>query len=88
MKNGLQVHELKTLPSYFQEVAEGNKPFEIRYNDRGFEKGDILVLREYTERFSGRTITAKVTYLTKFQQQPNHVVLGIKVLDVDHRLIR
>lgn len=87
MKSGLIVHELKTLPAYFQEVAEGNKPFEIRENDRGFANGDILILREFNDRASGRVITAKVTYITEFKQRPGYVVLGIRVLDVDQRLI-
>lgn len=29
-------HELKTYPKYFQETIEGNKPFEIRKNDKDF----------------------------------------------------
>ena len=32
-------HELKTYPKYFQETIEGNKPFEIRKNDRNFQVG-------------------------------------------------
>ena len=88
MKTGLVIHELKTLPAYFQEVADGNKTFEIRENDRGFATGDILILREFKDRASGRVVTAKVTYITEFKQRPNYVVMGIKVLDVDQRLIR
>ena len=39
-------HELKTYPKYFQETIEGNKPFEIRKNDRNFQVGDVLILKE------------------------------------------
>lgn len=45
--NSMKTHELKILPQYFKEVVNGNKTFEIRENDRGFEVGDKLILKEY-----------------------------------------
>lgn len=41
-------HHLKTKPEYFQAVINGKKPFEIRYNDRGFKQGDRVILEEYS----------------------------------------
>jgi hypothetical protein len=41
------IHELKTHPQYFARLADGSKTFEIRKNDRGYQAGDVLVLREY-----------------------------------------
>jgi hypothetical protein len=41
------VHQLKTWPSYFQPVWTGEKTFEVRFNDRGYQAGDVLDLREY-----------------------------------------
>ena len=47
-------HELKTYPKYFQETIEGNKPFEIRKNDRNFQVGDVLILKEWDNiKYSG-----------------------------------
>lgn len=40
-------HELKIWPQYYQAVANGSKTFEVRKNDRAFQKGDEVVLREY-----------------------------------------
>ena len=40
-------HELKIWPQYYQAVKDGTKTFEVRKNDRGFQKGDIVELREY-----------------------------------------
>jgi hypothetical protein len=37
-------HELKTLPQYWDAVARGDKTFEVRKDDRGFQKGDIVRL--------------------------------------------
>lgn len=42
-----QTHYLKCLVEYFEEVWIGTKNFELRWNDRGYQEGDTLVLREY-----------------------------------------
>jgi hypothetical protein len=40
-------HHLKTWPNAFAAVVAGTKRFEWRKDDRGFEVGDVLVLKEY-----------------------------------------
>lgn len=45
-------HVLKTDPEVFQKSWDGDKPWEIRRNDRGFKKSDTLTLRE--TKFSGQ----------------------------------
>lgn len=40
-------HKLKCLPCYYAEVESEAKPFEIRWNDRDYQVGDILELHEY-----------------------------------------
>ena len=42
-------HVLKCWPVYFDAVKRGEKTFEIRKDDRGFQKGDILVLQRTRE---------------------------------------
>lgn len=42
----MKIHELKTDPDPFRKVWEGDKKFELRFNDRGFDAGDLLVLKE------------------------------------------
>lgn len=44
-KTEVKTHELKTDPEVFYAVASGQKTFELRYDDRNFQYGDILVLR-------------------------------------------
>lgn len=35
-------HEIKLSEQYAQAVMDGEKTFEIRYNDRGYQKGDKI----------------------------------------------
>jgi len=56
-------HELKILPQYFEAVEKGEKTFELRLNDRGYQVGDMLYLREYCNGYTGRTVAKKVTYM-------------------------
>lgn len=41
------IHELKIWPQYYCRVANGTKTFEVRKNDRGFQPGDTVILKEY-----------------------------------------
>ena len=63
-------HNLKILPEYYEAVLDGTKTFEMRYNDRNFQVGDILRLREYQPmtdeyeaRYTGRDIEVVITYI-------------------------
>jgi hypothetical protein len=40
-------HVLKIWPQYFCRAEDGSKTFEVRKNDRGFQPGDEVMLREY-----------------------------------------
>ena len=40
-------HELKVQPPYFDALANGQKPFEVRRNDRAYQRGDTIRFREF-----------------------------------------
>lgn len=79
-----RVHELKVWPAYFAALADGRKTFEIRRNDRGYQVGDVLALREWrpdlvpgSGDYTGRSLTRVVTYITDFEQMQGIVVMGL-----------
>lgn len=58
------IHALKILPQYFEAVANGTKNFEIRRNDRNYQTGDKLLLKEYEKgHFTGRETERWVEYI-------------------------
>ncbi|WP_262027103.1 DUF3850 domain-containing protein [Microvirga sp. Mcv34] len=79
------VHELKTLAPYWDAVERGEKTFEVRRDDRGFQKGDVLKLYRMDEHNNiawktGRMIERQVSYVLTGGQygiEPGFVVMGL-----------
>jgi hypothetical protein len=74
-------HELKTISPFFIRVYRGEKTCELRKNDRNYEVGNILYLREYitslktyTGRACMRIVTDIVTH-DEFSRVPKGWVL-------------
>lgn len=70
----IKIIDLKTDPEVFEETIQGRKTFEIRFNDRDYQVGDILVLHETKHSgkemregkplmFTGREWGVKVTHM-------------------------
>jgi hypothetical protein len=60
-------HEVKSWPQFFGPVVAGTRRHELRRNDRGYEVGDQVVLREWDPtdgRYTGRQATAAITSIT------------------------
>lgn len=78
-----RVHYLKTEEPYLADVASGNKPFEVRKNDRGYAVGDVLVLGPVEPSAvpsSDPHVVARITYLLlggRFGIASDHCVLGL-----------
>lgn len=77
------IHELKTIPPFFQEVKEGRKRFELRKNDRNFQVDDWLMLKEYfpeTQTYSGEWTEVLVVYILKDFAgiEDGYVIMGIE----------
>jgi len=72
----MKVHTLKTDSYEFQATYLGIKPWEVRYNDRNFQVGDDLILKETQFSgyemlrgaplvYTGREIRGKVLYMLR-----------------------
>lgn len=59
-------HELKILPEYYDAIRRGVKRFEIRKNNRDFQAGDVLWLKEWDgdeEQYTGNEMVVRVLYV-------------------------
>jgi len=81
------VHELKTTRPMFDAICNGGKRFEVRKDDRGFQPGDTLKLREYhiiDSRYTGRELEVRVAYVLRAHEIPGkpleagYVVMGFE----------
>lgn len=86
-------HEIKTDPEAYRAVKEGRKTFEIRFDDRGYEVGDLLILRETTSSgaqmkseghpliYTGNYIDCVVQYILRgpvYGLQEGWVIMSIR----------
>ena len=73
----MKMHELKTQQPFFGQLGPEKKNLEVRYNDRGIERGDVLVLSEWggagTE-WTGKAYLAKVAYRLPLISVPNLII--------------
>lgn len=89
----MNVHTLKLHKNFYQAVKSGQKNFEVRRNDRGFQTGDVLVMRWFdpdaineSETYKPsefQNIEAEVTYVLYGEMhgiRENCVVMGTKLI--------
>lgn len=75
----MRTHELKLDTQFFDAVLSGEKPFEVRKNDRGFQKGDKILFVETTNGCPAwRLAKCDITYvLNGWGIEPGYCVFGI-----------
>lgn len=86
------VHELKSDPAIFQMSVQNVKDYELRLNDRNFQIGDILHIRETSEsgeamsagaelRYTGRIMVRKInSILSGYGLKEGWVILNVRKL--------
>lgn len=89
-------HELKTDPEVFKAIFSENKPYTIRFDDRGYSVLDELVLKEtkYTGEemkngkpliiFTGIEIIAWVTHVLRgpiYGLKRGWVILSLRIIE-------
>lgn len=77
-------HEIGLLTQFVDPILRGEKTFEVRKNDRGYQKGDILIMteryfKESNKSTSPRKIKAEVSYVlaSGWGIKAGYVVLGL-----------
>lgn len=61
-------HNLKCWLEPFEEIVQGKKRFEYRFNDRNYKVGDLLILCEWDpkkEDYTGRVLRKRVVSILK-----------------------
>lgn len=94
----MSTHVLKVVPPYFEALVRDEKPFEVRLNDRGFQRGDVLHLREYNPakcRFGsgcrdehcsawGATVVRRISFVYSGDPRFGGIEPGFVVLGLEH----
>ncbi|CAO0822454.1 putative DUF3850 domain-containing protein [Desulfarculales bacterium] len=72
-------HELKEWPEFFVHTLSGRKKFQLRLNDRDFQVGDELLIKEWDNKgeygspaektepvgYTGRAVVLRVDYIMR-----------------------
>lgn len=61
----MRIHEIKTYSKHWIDIRNEAKTFDIRKDDRDYQKGDILKLKEFdakTKKYTGREQSVLVIY--------------------------
>lgn len=78
-------HDLKIFEKYFQPVVDGSKRSEVRLNDRNYQIGDTITLREGVPdaaeeggfKYTGEEVSAVITFIDDFGCQHGYVSLSL-----------
>ncbi len=78
-----KIYELKLYPQYYKAIFSGEKTFELRKNDKDYQVGDILKIREWDgENFTGHSMMVRISYVQKgngkYGLSEGFCVLGLK----------
>lgn len=85
--NDIVVHELKISPEYFDAVSKGTKQFELRKDDRNFQVGDFVILKEYDNgAYTGRKLWHKlISYVLRdcpqYGLQEGYCIIGLQEVE-------
>ena len=75
----MKLHNLKIKAEFATPKLRGDKPFEIRKNDRNFKVNDLIRYTCIDSQIVDEKIREKlyyITYITDFEQKDGYVVFG------------
>lgn len=77
-------HDLKIGKTFFEDVVNGRKKFELRKNDRNFREGDGITLHEMDNgQPTGKTAEVEITYMLQDYTglEEGYCILGIELVE-------
>ena len=85
------LHEIKLQKEFADSVMSGEKNFEVRYNDRGYQKGDYIkfkVMNGSMQIFHPlNNLYYKITYvLSGWGIKEDYVVFGIERVEYEEKV--
>ncbi|QXO10366.1 hypothetical protein [Proteus phage vB_PmiM_ZX7] len=84
----MKKHEIKIYPLYFSQVCYGLKKAELRINDRNYQIGELVCMKEYnpdTKSYTGNFVTIEITMVndvSDFTNVNNQVMFSFNVLNI------
>ena len=78
-------HEIKIDQQYYVRILSREKLFEIRCNDRDYQKGDEVILKEIcsdTKKETGSKLQATVGFVCSYEQKIGYVVFSLLNIEV------
>lgn len=73
----MKLHNLKIKSEYAIAKLSGDKPFEIRFNDRDFKVGDLIRYTCTDNKIVDEEISKKlycIAYITDYEQKDGYIV--------------
>lgn len=78
-------HDLKQYTKHFQQIVDGLMKSIVRYDDRNYQIGDTVTLREGAPdseeegyfKYTGKEVSAIITFIDDFGCQPGYVSLSL-----------
>ena len=79
-----KIHDIKLNYEFQQPILDGDKTFEVRLNDRGYQKGDLVRFKVYEGRRNVREplddMVFEITYvLSGWHIDDGYVVFAFKL---------
>lgn len=81
-----RIHDLKCLAVYFDALESGEKTFDVRRDDRGYQKGDTLRLTRWDSSKNHytrprRIMERRIVYILtggQFGIEPGYIVMSVE----------
>lgn len=85
LRRHASIHQLKSWPEPFADLKRGVKTFEYRVDDREYQVGSYLLLREYEPQSrteTGDRVIVQVTHLLRnaFGVPDGYVCMSVRML--------